>query len=83
MVRIQGTIFACTDFIAQSILVRTAGPIPILHFYSNLYKDIPLLDCVGSKDWSRDRPFDPCIHVPRSVKSNLHSEPSSLIKSCF
>lgn len=45
---IQATVFACCDFIAQLVLVRTTGDAYYLKIFIYVFQDIPLLDRVGS-----------------------------------
>ena len=68
---IQSTVFACCDFIAQSILVRTTGNAHHLFHSSNCSKDISLLDCVGLQHSCCDFSLILSISLLRSI--NLSS----------
>ena len=68
---IEVTLFACCDFIAQSILVRTTGNAYHLLYSSNSSKDISLLDYVGLQHSCCDRSFIPSTRILRFI--NLSS----------
>ena len=62
---IQYTVFACCDFIAQFVLVRTTDN--VYHYSSNSSKDISLLDCLGLQDSCCDCSFLLSICILTSI----------------
>ena len=74
---IQSTIFACCDFIAQSILVRTTDNTHhLLHSSTNCSKDISLLDCVGLQHSCCDCSLILSIGILRSINLFSFTDPS-------
>jgi hypothetical protein len=51
---LEATLLGCCDFIAQSILVRTTDDAYSFSLFIQIFKDIPLLDCMASKYPYRD-----------------------------
>ena len=71
---IEVTAFACCDFIAQFILVRTTGNSYHLLYLSNSSKDISLLDYLELQYLCCDPSFILSICILRSIAINfLHS----------
>ena len=68
---IQGILFACYDMTAQLILVRTTVDCPLFNLFIETFKDIPLLDCVGSQYPCCDRSFSLSICILRFVNESL------------
>ena len=65
---VQPVVFCCCDFIAQSILVRTADvPYHYSLYISKFFKDIPLLDCMELQYPRRDHSFNFSIGILRFV----------------
>lgn len=73
------TISGFCDFTTQSILVRTLNLqlacLSMLSLWFNwfiqIFEDLPLLDCVGSKYPCRDHSLSSSIHILRSVNLTL------------
>jgi hypothetical protein len=63
--------FGCCDFLTQSILVRTTDNTYLFHLFILIFKDTPLLDCVGLQHPCRDYSSHLNIRILRSV--NLSS----------
>ena len=70
--RTQAMLFACSDFICQFILVSThEWRCLVFNLFIGIFKDIPLLDCMGLQYPCYNCSFNLNIHIPRSV--NLSS----------
>ena len=77
---VQITVDACCDFISQCIIVRINHSICHPIYSAKIFKDLPLLDCVGSKYSFRDYSFNLVNHILRSVNLSSFDEPITIYR---
>ena len=79
----RSVLYGCCDFIAQSILVRTTEQCLSIPFIYLIFKDTPLLDCVGLQHPCGDHSLHFSICMLRSVNLSWLARWPWLIASSY